>query len=247
MNAGSVNSFFETTHLFAAYTTEHYLVVTGFIFFCIWFVRMMRSRPKEDQRRILLWMSVVVSLFQLAKIPLNLYTGVFDVTKDIPLHMCNFLPFVLVWVFYSKSRVVWATIFFWVILGASQANLTPTTDFALFYYDSIRYWVVHLFIVLLTIYPAIVWKWDLELKDVWRTFVALNAVALVIYFFNLMLGSNYLYIMYKPDNASLFALFPPWPTYILVIEGILIAWSLVLFGVFKMIRNRSLSWKVVRN
>lgn len=224
--------------MFSSYSGEHLILLTGFVAFFVWFIRYTKSKPERFQQKILLGIALGLSVLQLAKIPLNLYAGVFDVTKDIPLHMCNFLPFIMIWVYATKNRTVWATIFFWIILGVSQANLTPSVEFSLFHYDAIRYWSVHLMLVLLGLYPAIVWKWELELKDVLRTFIALNLVAGVIYFLNLILSSNYLYVMGKPPGTTFFSLLPEWPTYILVLEAIIIIWSLMIWGVFRMVKKR---------
>lgn len=233
-----MNSFFETTHLFSSYNTEHVLLLISFLSLMILFIRMMKSRPEAYQRRVLLGIAVVLSLTQLAKIPLNLYAGTFDATKDIPLHMCNFLPFILIGVYSTKNRTVWATVFFWIVLGVSQSNFTPTVQYSLFHYDAIRYWMVHMGLVLLGIYPAINWGWELKFKDVGRTFIWLNVAAGIIYCLNLGLGSNYLYIMAKPPGATFFSILPPWPTYILVLEVIVIVWSLIVYGIFKMISRQ---------
>ncbi|HAW79434.1 MAG TPA: TIGR02206 family membrane protein, partial [Balneola sp.] len=89
-------------------------------------------KPESIQQKTLLLLALFLTVLQLGKIPLNHYTGVFDVTKDIPLHMCNFLPMIMIWVYATKNRTVWATIFFWIILGVSQANFTPSVEFSLF-------------------------------------------------------------------------------------------------------------------
>jgi hypothetical integral membrane protein (TIGR02206 family) len=237
-----MNSFFETTILFNRYTTEHFVVVSCFVLSVIFFLRWMKTQEQENQRKALLVISVVLAGMQLAKIPLNLYTNTFDVTKDIPLHMCNFLPFVMIWIYAFKSRIVWATTFFWVILGVSQANLTPTVQYSLFHYDAIRYWSVHLGLVLLALYPAMGWKWTLELKDVGRTLIAINVVAGIIFMFNLMLDSNYLYIMGKPPGTTFFSILPPWPSYILVLEVIILVWSLLVIRIFKWFTKDSMDY-----
>lgn len=223
--------------MFTSYSVEHLLLLIGFTVLFIWFIRYSRSKSEPVQQKMLLGIAIIISVLQLAKIPLNLYSGTFDVTKDIPLHMCNFLPLIMVWVFATKNRTLWATVFFWIILGVSQANFTPSVEFSLFHNDAIRYWMVHLNLVLLGLYPAIVWKWELELKDVARTFIALNLVAIVIYFANQVLSSNYLYVMGKPPGTTFFSLLPEWPIYILVLEAIIVVWSLMIWGVFKVVKK----------
>ncbi len=170
---------------------------------------------------------------------MNLYLGTFDVRNDIPLHLCNFLPFILVWIYAAKSRKVWGTTFFWIVLGVSQANFTPSVEFSLFHYDAIRYWLVHMGLVLLAIYPAVIWKWDLKRRDILRTVGWLNVAAGLIYGINVLLNSNYMYVMAKPPGATFFSLLPPWPTYILVLEIILVAWSFMLYGLFKWMRIKT--------
>lgn len=238
-----MNSFFGTTNYFTSYSPEHFLLLFGFLFFAIWFFRFMKTRSEENQRKALLSIAVALTVAQLIKIPLNHYTGTFDVTKDIPLHMCNFLPFIMIGVYITKSRIIWATVFFWIILGVSQANFTPSVDYSLFHYDAIRYWMVHLGLVLLALYPAIAWKWELELRDVARTLIWLNIVAVFIYGINLILDSNYLYVMGKPPGTTFFSILPPWPTYILVLEVIIVIWSLMVLGIFKMVRKKGYSDK----
>lgn len=238
-----MNSFFGTDKYFSSYSTEHLLLLFGFLFFAIWFIRFIKPSSEKTQQKALLGIAIALSIAQLAKIPLNLYTDTFDVTKDIPLHMCNFLPFIMIGVYITKSRILWATVFFWIILGVSQANFTPSVDYSLFHYDAIRYWTVHMGLVLLALYPAIEWKWELELKDIGRTVIWLNIIAAFIYGINLILNSNYLYVMDKPPGTTFFSILPPWPAYILVLEVIILIWSLMILGIFKMVRKKGYSDK----
>lgn len=234
-----MNGFFETTLLFESYGTEHISVLLIFVVVVIVLDHFLKSKTIEYQRTILLYLAILLSGMQLAKIPLNLFTNTFDVTKDIPLHMCNFLPFVMVWIYKSRSRKIWSAVFFWVVLGVSQANLTPSVEFSLFHYDAIRYWFVHLFLIVLAMYPAVRWGWEINLKDIWRSILALNVIALFTYGINLMLNSNYLYVMDKPPGTTFYSILPEWPLYILFIEGIIVIWSLMVLGIFKWIKKEA--------
>ncbi|MEQ9307994.1 MAG: TIGR02206 family membrane protein [Balneolaceae bacterium] len=222
------------------FESEHLILLSGFAVFCIWLFKYLSPKKEGVHQSILLGISVIISLIQMVKIPLDIYTGVFDVSSSLPFHMCSFLPFLLAWMYYTKSREVWGVIFFWSILGAAQANFTPGVKFSLFYYEALRFWLVHLFIIPLALFPAIIWKWELKIKDVWRTLIALNGTALAMYFINLVLGSNYMYVIGKPPNASFFDLLPEWPIYILVLEVVIAIWSLMLFGIFNFVKYGSL-------
>ena len=54
----------------------------------------------------------------------------------------------------------------------------------------------------------------------------------VIFVFNLLIGSNYLFIAHKPATASLMDVLPPWPVYIIFIEIIGVVVSLLLYAPF---------------
>ena len=233
-----MNTFFETTHLFSSYGVEHYAVLGIFLLLSVIFFQFMNPKKQDYQRKVLFAVAVILSLSQLLKIPLNIIAGSFDPAHDIPLHMCNFLPMVMMWVYYKKSQKVWAAIFFWVIIGVSQANLTPSVEFSLFHYDAIRYWLVHLMLVILALYPAMKWGWGLTLKDVRNSVLALNVVAAILYPINLALNSNYLYIMAKPPGTTFFSILPEWPIYILYLEGILVIWALFVWAVFNRIKGK---------
>jgi uncharacterized membrane protein YwaF len=60
----------------------------------------------------------------------------------------------------------------------------------------------------------------------------INVYALAIYFFNNVIGSNYLMVNAKPDVPSLLDLLPEWPWYILWMEGIGVVTFLILYSPF---------------
>ena len=52
---------------------------------------------------------------------------------------------------------------------------------------------------------------------------------IVVFFFNQILGSNYLFIAHKPETASLIDVLGPWPWYILSLEVIGAVMCLLLY------------------
>jgi hypothetical integral membrane protein (TIGR02206 family) len=57
----------------------------------------------------------------------------------------------------------------------------------------------------------------------------MNLYMVVIFFINLWLGSNYLFIAHKPATASVLDMLPPWPYYILYIEALGMILTLLLY------------------
>ena len=235
-----LNPPFQHIHDFNAYGFEHLTILVTFIIAGILFIKRTKNFSKHKQRFYLLALCAILTILQLLKIPVNILLATFDKTTDLPFHLCNFLPLILFVAFYLEKRIIWATSFFWIILGTSQSNFTPTVTESLFHYDAIRYWLNHTILVILALYPLFRWKWKIFHKDVWSSFLWLNIIAALIYFINSQLGSNYLYIMEKPPGTTFFTILPEWPIYILYLEVILIIWSYMLYGIYLLILTFSL-------
>jgi len=228
-----LNSIFSSDVLFTSYSSEHFFTLLVGVILGYLIIAKTKNWPYLRQRKLLLSLSIFIFVFQLLKMPINYFQGTFDKTTDLPFHLCHFLPAFLIYIFYYLNRNLWAILFFWVVLGCSQANITPTLDVSLFNWDAIRYWALHFLIVIVTLYPIFNWKWDLRRGDVLKTIIGLNLVALVIYLINISIGTNYMYLNAKPPGQNLYALFPEWPYYILVIEGILVIFSILVYLVYK--------------
>jgi hypothetical integral membrane protein (TIGR02206 family) len=63
-----------------------------------------------------------------------------------------------------------------------------------------------------------------------HVFIWTNIYVVPVFFLNLLIGSNYLFIAYKPDFPTLLDLLAPWPWYVLELEvvGFLILFILYL-------------------
>ena len=228
-----MNNLLSEEILFRSYSLEHVLSVCFGIALGYLIIFKTKHWTYLAQRKLLLSLTIFIALFQLLKVPIKIMQGVFDPTLDLPLHLCHFLPFFLIYIFYFLNRNLWAILFFWVVLGCTQASITPTLIVSLFNWDALRYWTLHFLIVIVTLYPMFNWKWELKFSDVWKTIVGLNVVALVIYLINVQLGSNYMYLNAKPPGKNLYAFFPEWPYFILIIEVILIVFSHLLYFLYK--------------
>ena len=70
-------------------------------------------------------------------------------------------------------------------------------------------------------------------RPTWRSFrkvfLWLNVYVVVIYFINLVVGSNYMYVVHKPETASLLDVLGPWPVYIFASELVALAMFIVLY------------------
>lgn len=220
------SNFYTDNGQFEPRSFEHIAAVLICFFLGILLIRKGKTSSQVLALKYALGTSLFIASTQAFKVIFKLLTNRFDVTEDLPLHLCNMIPFLLVFAFWKKNQKLFKILAFWVMAGTLQAVFTPTLTESLPHYEAIRYWVVHVGLPIIVIYSIYVLGWKLHYKDVILSIIALNLQAFVLYHFNNIVGSNYIYINGKPEGTTLYSILPEWPTYILCLEGI----AIVLFS-----------------
>lgn len=147
--------------------------------------------------------------------------GGWTVRSMLPLHMCGIMTWVASIGLAFQVRRIYPLIFFLGIGGAIQAIITP--DAGVYGFPHFRFFeamLSHAALVFAGLWVVIAEDVRPTGRDLAETFVGLNLYALVIYFINLGLGSNYLYVNGKPEVATAMDFMPEWPYYILVLEAL---------------------------
>ena len=221
-------AIFTDNFAFQRHSTEHYVALLLTFVFGGLLLHYGRNKWSEEQRlRYIFYFSLFILFFQAFKTVTQVSLGVFNPEKDIPLHLCNFMPYLMPIIFYKRSRQAWAILFFWIVAGTFQAIFTPTQDHAFPHYDSWRYWFAHSGLVVMALYGAIALRWTITWKDALYSAIAMNLLALVVYPINLYFNSNYMYLLAKPPGKTMYDLLADWPHYILCLEGVIV----ILFGI----------------
>lgn len=214
---------------FSNFGIEHGLCFTATILFIVFILYMGSKRWNLSQQQMYITIIMCVGAFtQLFKVGYRYYTGVFDQTADVPLHLCNIMTLVMPLIMWYKWRNLWGITFFWIIAGCAQSIFTPTLTESLPHYEAIRYWMVHGVIILGAFYGWYVYGYKPTVGDAIRSAIGMNLLAAVLYPINLMLGANYMYLNAKPPGATFYDLLGPWPTYILMLEFVIIVFFSII-------------------
>ncbi len=173
----------------------------------------------------------------------NYFTGQWTVQTMLPFHLCSILVWVGAIMLITKNYAIYEFAYFLGIAGATQALLTP--DAGIYGFPHFRFFQVfisHGLIVTSAIYMTIVEGFRPYWKSLGHIALWGNVYMVAIFVLNLLIGSNYLFIAHKPETASLIDVLPPWPWYILALEGIGAVMCLVLYTPFiiRDSRNRKL-------
>jgi hypothetical integral membrane protein (TIGR02206 family) len=92
----------------------------------------------------------------------------------------------------------------------------------------LSYWIQHILVMCAVVYLT----WGLGMRPTWRSYrLALAATlvwAVVVYWINRAIGTNYGYLNAKPAGTSLLDLMGEWPWYLFVGFGVAAAvWALI--------------------
>ena len=155
--------------------------------------------------------------------------GVHEFVREyMPLHVCGITVFAVVITLVFRRQMAYEIAYFWGLVGATNAVVTPQLEFGYPQYRFFQYFIAHGGIVAAALFAT----WGLGMRptgrSVLRVFVLLNVLAVVLIGVNLMLGSNYMFLCQPPVTKSPF-FFLPWPWYLLFLDGIALVLFYVLF------------------
>jgi hypothetical integral membrane protein (TIGR02206 family) len=160
----------------------------------------------------------------------NLTTGNWSIQTTLPLHLCSVFVFLSAYMLVTKSYAVYEYAYFLGIAGASQALLTPDAgQYGFPHFRAFQVMLSHGSIVTAAIYMTLMEGYRPTWASLKRVFIGANVYMLAVGLVNWLIGSNYLFIAHKPETASLLDVLGPWPWYILSLEAVGLALSLLLY------------------
>ncbi|MDX1685656.1 MAG: TIGR02206 family membrane protein [Saprospiraceae bacterium] len=229
-----IEQIFQINYEFEPWTLQHTLPVILFLILGWWMIRTARNWSEPLKWKIPFTVSLLLPFSIVLWIVIRLLRGEFDITEDLPLNMCNLVTFFLPFIFirHKPNQLFFGIIYFWVLSGTLQAVITPGLEQAFPHFWYFRYWLIHCGLVILILYAVIILKYYPKWRDLWNAFIAMNVLFVISFGINLLIGSNYLYTMEKPAQASILDYFGPWPVYLMVSEIVALGFFLVYFYPF---------------
>ncbi len=194
---------------------------------------------QRSQALLIHGFAVVISLtvitFHLHKYSL----GTYDIQKDLPLYLCSLLAIVMPVFTHYRKFWMYEILLFWIIAGTLQAIITPDIATGFPTFDYIRYWAVHLGLVIIIFYATFVFKMTPNFKSIFKSILALQLYVLLMIGINYLLNANYFYLNEKPKSASLLDYFGEWPMYIIVVQLIVVPYFFLIYLPFYLAKKRS--------
>jgi hypothetical integral membrane protein (TIGR02206 family) len=223
-------SFFFTDKLFKAWSLAHISALFFFFMlgsFVIYYAK--NYCNKDQQLRIGVSIALIPLGGMLIRMSILACLGTFDYKLDLPLHLCRIVAIMAPFIMYYRTKFFLGVLYFWVLVGTLNANLTPDLINGFPHFEYFVYFMIHSGLVIIPIYAIVVYGYKVTWRDMRNTFLLTNLYMFVIHLINLFLGSNYFYTVEKPPVASLLDYMGPWPWYLLLGQGVVLFLMLVVF------------------
>lgn len=150
------------------------------------------------------------------------------ITELLPLHLCNIVLIFVILLMFTQSKILFQPCYFWC-LGAAFALITPDVSAPLPNFVTLSFFITHFYVLFGVMYACIGFKYRPTLTGYFGSFIVLNIICLIVYFVNVELGTNYLFVNRVPSFKSPLSYFGDWPYYIIVVELIYIVLTYLIY------------------
>lgn len=209
-----------------------HLTALSIITLCCFSYLYFRKVWGEEERKIVRWVfAIAIVVNESALHVWSAYWGIWDIQTMLPLHACAVIIWLSSYMLVTKNYTIYEMVYFIGLGGAMQAVLTPA-DAAAYNFPHFRImqtFIAHGLLINIAIYMTVVEGFRPTLQSFKRVFIGLNLYMVVIFFVNLAIGSNYLFVAHKPDFPTILDLLAPWPWYILELEAVGFAIFFILY------------------
>lgn len=189
-----------------------------------------RKADESVRRKVRTTLAIIMLLAESAWHLWNVYHGTWNVQEHLPLHACSLLIWLAGIMLIRKNYRIYEFAYFMGIAGALQALFTP--DIGIYGFPHFRFFqtfIAHGLLTTSAIYMTTVEGMRPTWKSMLRVMVSLNIYMGIVFFFNRLIGSNYLYVAHKPPGPTLLDVLPEWPWYLLYMEAIGVIMFLLLY------------------
>lgn len=142
----------------------------------------------------------------------------------LPFHLCDIAAFICGFALVTRRPALCELAYFWGLAGTMQGLLTPNLHHDFPSPVFIVFFLQHGVVVITALLLPLGFGWRPRRGAAARAFGWVMVYAAAAFLVNLALGTNFGFLMHKPDQGSLLEVMGPWPWYVLaliVLAGVL--------------------------
>ena len=177
----------------------------------------LRCKSIEFKEKISTYFAYLAIFIYVTANIFSIIFGNWTIKDFLPLHLCNISYFICILVLLNKQQWMYE----WTLLlgmpSALNALITPELIWGSSNWSIFEYYFMHGTLILVPLYLMFIMNYKLRILSWWKTFLRAQIVFLFVFLLNLILGTNYMFLLSKPSvNNPL--IIGDWPFYILYVQ-----------------------------
>lgn len=215
---------------------------SGLTFLLIPVILWILFRQTAHNDRIRLFMGFNLLYFSLTLLPYHLwFESGFEARFGLPFHLCRIAAWVVIIALFTRKQWAYEAALFLAIMGGFNALFTPQYTQGTFWYFVLEFYWSHALLIISPLFLTFnygmrprKWAWL-------RAFLLINVFAFVVYWINVKLGTNYMFLVEAPKAKSPFLFTKEWPDYIFGMELGVLLFFLVIYTPFYLAERQSMA------
>ncbi|MRH43462.1 TIGR02206 family membrane protein [Aquibacillus halophilus] len=219
---------------FVLFSHTHLFTLVVILVICIGMYFFREQLRQRLTNKIFRYSLAIILLFsEISLIWWQSHIGTWTVRYSLPLHLSSISLLLSSVLLLTRNYKLFEFTYFAGIGSAIQAMITPDIHAYTFpHFRYVHFFISHGGIVIANMFMVFVEGYRPTFKSIFKAVLYLNGYAALIFIINKAIDGNYMYIMRKPINPSIFDYLGPWPTYILLLEVIALVTFFLLYSPF---------------
>ena len=185
---------------FELFGTGHIVALAIIMTVIVFLVFGWRNPTESAKRRGRLLIASIMLANEIAWHTWNIVYGTWDIRQNLPFHLCGVGIWASIFILLSRNYRAYEIVFFFGIAGATQALITPPAgDYGLPHFRAFQTLISHGMLVIAMVYMTAIEGFRPTWASIWKTMLVLNVYMLFVTGVNVLLGSNYMFTLRKPD------------------------------------------------
>ena len=186
---------------FQAFGLTHILWLLAGLLLCVAACIFYNKLSTNKQRLMLRILGAYIFLQEMTKNLVLILLGEFS-WGHLPFHLCGINILLITFDIIKQTKVVRSFLYYFAIPGAMLALLFPNwTDMPVWNFFHIHSFTIHILLVLYPLLLVTTNQVSTDLKSALRGTALLVAIAIPVYFLNLLWDTNFMFLM-QPDSVN---------------------------------------------
>jgi hypothetical integral membrane protein (TIGR02206 family) len=184
-------------------------------------------------KRVRLGLTILVLLSSIGWYGYLAARGWLKFPESLPLELCDATLLLTGIALLTLNPLSIDLAYYGALAGTSMALLTPDLWEPFPSFSTVQFFVAHGLSIVAVLFLIGTNQARPRPGSVWRAMLGVNVFAAVVDGFNVIFGTNYMYLRAKPENVSLLDYLGPWPWYILSGEAVALLLFVLLWLPFR--------------